>query len=62
MRGGEEAALVEEKEELVTVEDNSVPRVVNSPTVPVDASAVVFMAQEWKQVLRAVVCLPDTNS
>lgn len=46
MRGGEEAALVEEKEELVTVEDNSVPRVMNSLTVPADA--VVFMPQEWK--------------
>lgn len=60
MRGGEEAALVEEKEELVTVENNSVPRVMNSPTVPADA--VVFMPQERKQVLRAVVCLPDTSS
>lgn len=59
MRGGEEAALVEEKEELVTVEDNSVPRVVSSPADPADA--VVFMPQEWEQVLRAAVCLPDTN-
>lgn len=59
MRGGEKAAPVEEKEELVTVEDNSIPRVVNSPTDPADA--VVFMPQEWEQVLRAVVCLPDTN-
>ena len=54
MRGGEE-----EKEELVTVEDNSVPRVVNNPTDPADA--MVFMPQGWEQVLRAVVCLPDTN-
>lgn len=51
---------MEEKEELVSVEDNSVPRVMNSPAVPADA--VVFMPQEWKQVLRAVVCLPDTSS
>lgn len=64
VRIGEEAVLVEEREELVTTENNNIPRVVNSPfqftrhSPTVSAYAMVFTPQNWKQVLRADSCMP----